>query len=61
MAIRKKEIIEKQLNEAVEEAAEFYLSIDGDTSNPGFMERRDKIMTLHFELNLTYRLGTKVN
>jgi hypothetical protein len=59
--MKKKEIIEKQLNEAVEEAAEFYLSIDGDTSNPGFMERRDKIMTLHFELNLTYRLGTKVN
>jgi hypothetical protein len=59
--MKKKEIIEKQLNEAVEEAAEFYLSIDGDTSNPGFMERRDKIMTLHFELNLTYRLGTKIN
>ena len=59
--MKKREVIEQQLNEAVEEAAEFYLSIDGDTSNPGFMERRDKIMTLHFELNLTYRLGNKIN
>jgi len=59
--MKKREVIEQQLNEAVEEAAEFYLSIDGDTSNPGFMERRDKIMTLHFELNLTVRLGNKIN
>jgi len=59
--MKKREVIEQQLNEAVEEAAEFYLSIDGDTDNPGFMERRDKIMTLHFELNLTVRLGNKIN
>jgi hypothetical protein len=59
--MKKREIIEQQLNAAVEEAAEFYLSIDGDTSNPGFMERRDKIMTLHFELNLTVRLGAKAD
>ena len=57
--MKKREIIEQELNAAVDEAAEFFMSIDGDTSNPGFMERREKIMTLHFELSLTVRLGTK--
>lgn len=61
MALRKKEIIEQQLNTAVDEAAEFYMSIDGDASNPGFIEHRNKIMTLHFELMLVHRLGTKVD
>ena len=59
--MRKKEILEQELNAAVDEAAEFFMSIDGDTSHPGFMERRDKIMTLHFALSLTHRLGTKVD
>ena len=59
MIKEKRELLEKQLIEANDAAAEHYLTINGDTTNPEYIERRNKIMNLHYEISLLFRLGNK--
>ena len=44
---------------ANDEAAEHYLTINGDNTNEEYIKRRNRIMNLHYEISILFRLTSK--
>jgi seryl-tRNA(Sec) selenium transferase len=59
MLIEKRAALEKELIAANDEAAEHYLTINGDNTNEEYIKRRTRIMNLHYEISILFRLTSK--
>lgn len=59
MLKEKRAALEKELIAANDEAAEHYLTINGDNTNEEYIKRRNRIMNLHYEISILFRLTSK--